>query len=309
MALKQPGLISRAEAAATLVITARAKEGLRLRKVYVTNPSGTLQHVTLINDTARVGFFRIQGLGGRHLSGPNDASRGRNLLDFMTRFLNFPGYPIAEGESLTINVDNGTADIFALYDSFDSADIKADAPQGSHSGDVTFVNYGTNLAAIAATGYNKVDNRRNPAEMVGFPFGGVGAGLVPSLKKVDLLWVGGQAVARFVGAGATGQTQYLRLRQGSAPAQTLFDRADVGYPFFGTIPGAGVDYTSSRQVLPSSVDTGGFQSTTDEDVVVPQMTFGANDELAFQVLTNIVGAGNLAAGDIDVWAVMRVYSA
>ncbi len=309
MALQQPGLIFRAEAATTLVVTARAQEALRVKKIFAINPSVATQFVTIINDTARVGFFRTAGLGGRHLVPPNETARGVNLLDFMMKHLSFPGYPVAAGESLTIAVDAGNADLFVVADSFDPADIKRDMPNGAASADVTFVNYGTNVAAIATAVYTKVDDSRNPDEMSPFPFGVPGRGLVPAARRQTIHMVGGQAVGRFVGVGATANTQFLRIRSGAAPAQTLFDRADVGYQFIGTVPGAGVDYTSVRQDFFSAGPTA-FPGVLDEtDIVTPVINAGPNDELALQVSTQIAGAGQLNIGDVDVWVITRIFPA
>ncbi len=310
MALLQPGLISRAEAVASLVITARAQEALRVRKIFVTNPSAALAHVTIINDTARVGFYRVNGLGGRHLVASNETSRGVNVLDFLTSQMGFPGYPVAAGESLSIVLDTGTADIFVVYDSFDPADVKRDMPNGAASTDVTFLNYGTNGAAITAAQYTKLDTSRNPAEMSPFPFGVPGRGLVPAGRRQEILFVGGQAVGRFVAAGATMNTQFLRIRSGAAPAQTLFDRADVGFPFLGTVPGAaGADYASVRQAFFSGGPSGFPLELFPWDAVTPKMSFGPNDELAMQVSTQIVGAGQLNALDVDLWVLTHIFPA
>ncbi len=309
MALQQPGLIFRAEAAANLVVTARAQEALRVRKIFAFNPTVTPQHVTIINDTARVGFFRTNGLGGRQMANPNERNSIPNILDFMVKSLSFPGYPVAAGESLTIVVDAGVADLFAVADSFDPADVKRDMPNGAASNDVTFVNYGTNAAAITTATYTKVDSSRNPAEMSPFPFGVPGRGLVPAARRQTILMVGGQAVGRFVAAGATMNTQYLRIRQGAAPAQTLFDRNDVGYQFIGTVPGAGVDYTSRRQDFFGGRNEVAGEIIDERAIVTPVINAGPNDELALQVSTQIVGAGQLNAGDIDVWVITRIFPA
>jgi hypothetical protein len=314
MALQQPGLIFRAEAATSLVITARAQEALRVRKIFAMNTSvaaPAAQHVTIINDTARVGFFRINaGLGGAHLVPPNETKRGVNLLDFMTVNLGFPGYPVAAGESLIIAVDTGTADLFAVADSFDPADVKRDMPNGAASNDVTFVNYGTNSGAITTATYTKVDSSRNPAEMSPFPFGVPGRGLVPAGRRQTILVVGGQAVGRLNAVGVSMNTQYLRIRQGAAPAQTLFDRNDVGFQFIGTVPGAvGVDYTSVRQDFFSAGPSGFPLEMFPWDIVTPQINAGPNDELAIQVSTQIAGAGSLSAGDLDVWVITRIFPA
>ncbi len=308
MALRQAGLIFRAEAAASLIITPRAGEGFRVRKIYVYNVSAATAFVTLVNDTARVGFFRVAGFGGNHLGqarllDKDQTVKASNLIDYMTELYQFSGYPVVQGENFTVSVNTGTADFFIIADSFDAADIVSSQPQGSHSSDVMFVNYGTNLAALTTAAYFKIDSRQNPGEMVAFPFGAAGAGLVPAGKRVSLLTLGGQPVGRFVSAGNTMGTFYLRPRMGTAPAQTILDRNDVGYPFIGTIPGAGVDYTSVRSALPSVPDA--YTRYVDN---FPRLDFNSNDELALQVSTVIVGAGQLNAGDVDVWVIERVFT-
>src|SRR2546422_277989 len=225
MALRQAGLISRAEAASTLAVATRSGEGFRVRRIFVSNVSAASAFATILNDT--------------------------------------------------------------------------------HQSDYLFVIYGTNLSIISATGYNKLDNCQSPAEMMKFPFGPVGQGLVPAGKKVDLQVLGGQPAGRFTSAGNTAQNQYLRLRMGTAPATTLLDRNDVGFPFFGVIPGAaGGDYTSVRSSFPSTPRS--FETLDD---VAVDFTFNPNDELSLQLQTTIVGTGTLAAGDADVWVLERVSTA
>lgn len=306
MALRQAGIIFRAEASAGLVIAARAQESLRIRRIHVTNPSVSTQFVTLVSDTARVGFFRSNGFGGRHLIAPNETARGDNLLDFMTRYLGFPGYPVAGGEQFQVLPNTGTADIFVVADVADLGDNVQTQPNGSKGNDLTFVNYGTNSAAIAAAGYVKVDGSNNGPEFARFPFGVVGAGLVPAQRRATVQMIGGQAVGRFNAAGVNASTTYLRIRKGSPPGETLFDRADVGYPFFGTVPGAGVDYTSVRQNLPSSEAVTSQRGLRPDDVIPPTIELGPNDELALQVGVALTGAGSLSIGDVDVWVVERL---
>jgi hypothetical protein len=309
MALRTAGLIFRAEAAASLVITPRSGEAFRVRRIFTANHSGTLQHATIINDTSRVGFFRLIGLGGSHLLNPRELEvannlRGTNMLDFMALRIGFKGYPVVQGEALTISLDNGTADIYAVADSYDPGDVNANEQCGSKSPDVLYMNYGTNLAAIAATGYNKLDSRRNPNEMVAFPFGAAGAGLVPAGKRVHIYLIGGQPSGRFVSGGNTATTTYIRPRIGTVPGSTVFDRSDVGVPFLGTTPGAATDYASLRSGVPSNP-----WAVDPTDQVLAEMDFTPNDELVLQVLSTIVGAGQLNASDIDVWTLQRVFPA
>lgn len=310
MALQQPGLIFRAEAASSLVITPRMGEAFRVRRIYVSNPSASLQHLLVVNDTARVGFFRTNGLGGAHLLPPRDYEpgttlRGGNMINWMEAFENFTGYPVVQGEAMTLTLDTGTADIFAVADSYDAGDVKSSEQCGSKSPDVMWVNYGTNGAILNATGYYKLSQSRNPAEMVAFPFGIPGAGLVPAGKKAHIYVIGGQATGRFASAGNTAQTMWLRPRLGNVPALTLFDRNDVGFPMVGNVPGAaGADYTSMRQSLPSNLD-----ASNQWYRVAAQIDFNGNDEFSLQVNATVAGTGQFNVGDLDFWVLIRVYPA
>lgn len=309
MALRQAGLIFRAEAAASLIITPRAGEAFRVKSIFVGNVSGTPAFVTLINDTARVGFFRVAGFGGSHLVAPrlieqDQTTVGTNMIEIMRALWNFAGYPVAQGENFTASVNTGTADFFIIADSVDAADVASSMPQGSHSSDVTYINYGTNLSVLSVATYTKLDSRQNPAEMVAFPFGSPGAGLVPAGKAVHMFKLGGAPVGRFVSAGNTANSQYLRPRLGTAPALTVLDRNDVGYQFIGVAPGAaGTSYTAVRTALESAPPIG-----LPPIVTFPEMDFKSNDEFALQLSTVIVGAGQLNAGDADVWTIQRVYT-
>jgi hypothetical protein len=310
MALQQPGLIYRAEVTTNLVITPRMGEGFRVRRIFVANPSAPIQHLTVINDTARVGFFRTNGLGGSHMLNPraheaSAAIRGGNVLDWMTKFENFTGYPVVQGEAMTLQLDTGTADIFAVADSYDAADVKSSEQCGSKSPDVLFMNYGTNGSAVTSAGYTKLSLSRNPAEMVNFPYGIPGSGLVPAGKKAHIYVIGGAAVGRYTSAGNTAGTQWLRPRLGNVPAMTLFDRNDVGVPVIGNVPGAaGADYTAPRQAIPSILD-----ASNDWYRVLAQLDFNGNDEFSLQVSTTVAGTGQLSANDMDFWVLMRVYPA
>lgn len=307
MALRQAGLIFRAEAAASLVITPRAGESMVVRRIFASNPSTTLQHVTVINDTARVGFFRIVGLGGSHLLNPRSHEvsgnvRGSNMIDWMIQQLGFKGYPVVQGESLTLSLDTGTADLYAIADIYDVADVKSTDQCGSKSPDVIYLNYGTNLAALTVAAYAKLNASRNPAEMVQFPFGAAGAGLVPAGKKATIYMLGGQPSGRFVSGGNTMGTQYLRPRVGTSPAQTILDRNDVGIPFIGTIPGASTDYTSVRSGVPSCP-----REEFPLDDTLADLAFNGNDELSIQLSTVLAGTGQLNALDVDVWTLQRIF--
>ena len=313
MALRQAGLIFRKEGAINFTIAPRAGESLRIRKIHVTNPGiGTL-FCLLINDTARVGFFRVAPgfYGGVHLTNPrleevDAAACGCNMVDWMAAQAGFTGYPVVQGEAFTLQLNAGTADFFIVADSYDAADVKSTEQNGSKSTDQLYINYGSNGAIIAADGYYKVDTQLNPIEMMAFPFGVPGAGLLPSGKKCDVLLLGGQPVGRLNGLGLSGVTNYLRAHVGAAPAQSILDRNDVGLLFQGHVPAVGADWTSTRSSIPSNP-----RPYAAVDSWLPKLSFQGNDEFALQVQVTVAGgAGNqLDAFDLDVWTLLHVYPA
>lgn len=313
MALRQPGLIFRSEGTNTLVITPRAGEAFRIRRIVVDNPGVGALFCLLINDTARVGFFRVgQGFyGGAHLLNANDqegvaAQRGCNMVDWMAAQANFAGYPVIQGTAFTLKMNGvSTADFFVVADSYDAADVKGTEQNGSQSLDQLYINYGTNAAILTVSDYYKVDFQLTPVEMMAFPFGPPGAGLLPAGKKCDVLLIGGQPGGRLNGPGLSGATTYLRAHVGAAPAQTILDRADVGIPFIGTVPVAGMDWTSTRSGIASNP-----RPFVPLEAWLPKLTFQGNDELSLQVGVNIVGVGGqVDAFDFDVWTLLHVYPA
>lgn len=314
MALRQAGLIFRSEGTNALVIAPRAGEAFRIRRIVVNNPGVGALFCLLINDTARVGFFRVGAgfYGGAHLLGANDqegvaAQRGCNMIDWMAAQANFAGYPVIQGTAFTLQMNGvSTADFFVVADSYDAADVKGTEQNGSQSLDQLYINYGSNSAIIATPDYYKVDIQLTPQEMMAFPFGPPGAGLLPAGKKCDVLLVGGQAFGRLNGAGLSANTTYLRAHVGAAPAQTILDRADVGIPFLGTVPVAGADWTSTRQGIASNP-----RPFVPLEAWLPKQSFQGNDELSLQVGILITGGAGaqIDAYDLDVWTLLHVYPA
>lgn len=108
---------------------------------------------------------------------------GMTLLEYLTRAGLFSGYPIPEGQKMTLSgVKQAGAVVEVTYDIYDGADVKATEPNGTESSIQEYVNYGNSGASITASGDNKFDTMVNPGEFVGFPWQAV----VPSKNRIEV---------------------------------------------------------------------------------------------------------------------------
>lgn len=105
------------------------------------------------------------------------------LLSYLGKLGIFKGYPIAEGETMTIEGMGGTNSIcLILYESYSPADIKPDQENGSKSSEYFFINYGDTGDAINTSGDTIYDNPVTPPEFPDFPFGKV----VPANHEIEI---------------------------------------------------------------------------------------------------------------------------
>jgi len=89
----------------------------------------------------------------------------------------FKGFPVAEGETFTIELcTDATAVKMVEYDIYDAGDITAEMENGSKSDTFMYVNYGDTGAVLQIIADTVLGQTNNPTEYPNFPFGG----LVPS---------------------------------------------------------------------------------------------------------------------------------
>lgn len=188
MPLREPFMVKENfnGATATLSITAKVGEGLRIKELRV----GALAahgFCECFIDRLSIGFFYIGDINANHLEQCSEADALPNLFQRLQQLGVFNGYPIAEGETFEIRPAVAGALIVGaiIYEIWDAADVKPDEECGSKSSSFTFINYGTNTLQIAAGAYGRLDLSRNPAEYPAFPFGDV----VPPGYEIDILGI------------------------------------------------------------------------------------------------------------------------
>ncbi len=158
------------------------------------------------------------------------------LLSYLRKKDIFKGFPVAEGETFTIDLINGANDVKMVeYDIYDAGDMTNEMENGSKSNTYLYVNYGDTGADLQAVADTILGQSNNPAEYENFPFGAS----VPSGHKIELIGIlaSDVAPAANVGGAAT-YTDYLKFMKGR---EVLFDEDHNGLLYdapFADPPGA-----------------------------------------------------------------------
>jgi len=150
----------------------------------------------------------------------------------------FKGFPVAEGETFTIELcTDATAVKMVEYDIYDAGDITAEMENGSKSDTFMYVNYGDTGAVLQAAADVVLGQSNNPAEYPNFPYGG----LVPSGQKMELIGILASDISPAANTATPyTYTQYLKFMQGR---EILFDEDHNGLLYYNpdTTPGGAVN--------------------------------------------------------------------
>ena len=150
----------------------------------------------------------------------------QTVLSFLGSKGLFTGYPVAEGETFTLQLITGaTAVKMVEYELYDAGDISNEMDNGSKSGTFLYVNYGDTGADLQLVVDTVLGESNNPAEYPDFPFGGI----VPSGQRIDLIGILASDVAPAANVTGTFSTQYLKLMKGR---EVLFDEDHNGLLYY-----------------------------------------------------------------------------
>jgi hypothetical protein len=95
-----------------------------------------------------------------------------SLPSYLYRKGLWPGYPVAEGQSITLtNTVGASFSGQIIVDEYDAGDIRRDDVNGSDSSDMVYISYGHTGASINAAGEYKYNTSWMPTGFSGFPFG------------------------------------------------------------------------------------------------------------------------------------------
>lgn len=271
-------------------ITAKAGESLRLKDVInLTTPyTGWIQ--ILVNNSLIHEF--PNGLSDVGLFG---SGRGDDLNDSIFQQAARRGYdlsvPVAEGDTLTIQPSAGTPTIIAVYDVYDAADQKSDAPNGRQADELITCLFGTNPDAVSAAGDITLSAKLNAAQTPDFPF----VDGAPSGKVVDVLAIVAQPF-KYTSSGGVDELHSTHVKFYRDSDLLLTEDAD-GISF----DGSGNTATSSTMTFDAPRGALGFgaQLMRGEPLWLPQpLSFEAGRELKTVVAVAVNGTVSMPANSV-----------
>ncbi len=179
-----------------LELEAKTGQGLIIKNVMIKNP--LLDYVTISISKTTVGYFRVGGVLGNHLSFhvgravptpflSTPGNVGQNsLLAYLFNLGLFTGYPVASGEKFLIQGAKQSTSVQSVeFEIWDAADITPEMENGSKASSYLYVNYGRSASTINVTTDVILSVTNNPAEFPDFPFGKI----VPANRNIELLGI------------------------------------------------------------------------------------------------------------------------
>ena len=298
MALIEPFMVkSEIEMSTDESFTLRADTGesLLVKDIKIAESNAKYYIISIDRDT--IGFFR----GGGHVLDShlytartiNTAEcsglasiRSKTLLSLMIEKGFFKGFPIAEGQKLTISpYPDGTTlkHVVVFYEKYEAGDIKKEDINGSEAKEYVYVAYGRISDEVKEAGEYVYDVMVNPQEFADFPY----ERECPAKTEIEVLGITGWEGISVADASNYSYTKYLKIFKGR---KLLFDSEKKGLPIYqwfwsglsGQVGGRGFSvlgqYTPVDYRMPLLFDT--------------PIKFTPGEELRLILETGVTGSGN-----------------
>lgn len=223
------------------------------------------------------------------------------ILDYLGKKGIFKGFPIAEGQTLTIEgAAQASCICTVIYEQWDPGDIKPDMENGSLSKEYFFLNYGNCGGNVNVNGDTLYNTAKSPAEFPDFPFGKV----VPAKHEIQILAMLGSTFSPNENDGTDyTNTKFIKMVR---DRETLFDEDRNGLIFWSQ---KNTGYLGKDNVAQGFSVIGGY---TEHDNGMPlefnpPLVFSAGDELNIYLTTEKGGAGkNIAIDEHEICLVEKV---
>lgn len=236
--LRQANMVKRITASGGGNLSAAAGESLLVKRIECI-PSASDGYLTLSVDRVTVGYYRVKGKSGNHLSTILTSYLKRNLMQFLADAGINVTIPVGEGQTFNVSRFAEEGNVILVYDKYDAGDVTPIMPNGSESKEFNFIQYAKIGTAPTATGDHLIDTALTPAEFPDFPCGKV----VPALHTIKLLGIVGCPFVNASGANVNFETQFMKLIKGR---EVLFDEDRNGIPFNGEDAAAVADTYGSN---------------------------------------------------------------
>lgn len=229
------------------------------------------------------------------------SSLGETLLAYLGRKGIFKGYPVAEGETFTIELCTGATAVKVVeYEIYDAADITNVMENGSKAESYMYVNYGDTGAVLQATASTVLAETNNPTEYPDFPFGGI----VPSGQKMELIGILASDVAPAANVAAIATyTDYLRFMKGR---EVLFDEDHNGLLYMARF----LDPPGAVNMIGEGFAVGGNFTQCDvkpPHIFEPPEVFNEGEELSVSWHVIYTGVGSAISQELqEVGLILRI---
>ena len=297
MAIKARDQLKWSGAVSELELEADTGEAFLVKDIFVDGLADTYTTVSI--DKTTVGYFRTDaGNLGNHLHWRLEDSEKKTLLGYLMDKGIFKGFPVAEGQSITVNVGSNTV-IGIVYDIYDVADITSDMENGSEAKEYMLINYGRKASTgNLANGDNEYVYTKLPSEFPDFPFGKD----VPAKTTIDIYGILATDVGRVSSSGSNKQkTKYIKLIK---EREVLFDEDKRGLLLQGHLG------TSDNYYVGEGFSVVG--NYTDIDKRLPllfsePLSFSSGEELSVVVNTSVdLGSANIPVAFGEVAFIEKV---
>jgi len=300
MAIKRPWAVRQFRASSGPSWTVPIGESWRVKRIVSSTVSGGYLQVLI--DRTSVGYWRIDGgTLGSHLFQRQNALEGPNLFGWLVGQEIHPGYPVAEGQTLTLRpVPSGSITGWIEYEVYDAGDIRADEPCGSDSDELVLVNYGRPSGDVSAGTETRYTVSVLPAEFPDFPFGAP----VPGGYEVEVI---GLVASERSTTSAGSASNYIvtagyKLMRGR---EVLFDQdrnpiLALGYPSTNT---------STTLIGNNFAAVGEYSDKSlKPPLILPEpVVFGPGEECIITVTTEIGGTGaTITAANLEIGVIERI---
>jgi hypothetical protein len=300
MAIKRPWAVRQFRGTAAPSWTVPIGESWRVKRIVASPVSGGYLHVLI--DRTGVGYWRIDsGVLGNHLFPRQNALENENLFGLLVELGIHPGYPVAEGQVLTLRtVPSGVTTGWIEYEVLDAGDIRPDMPCGSDSDEVVIVNYGRPSGDVSSATETRYAVSILPAEYPDFPFGQP----VPGGCEVEIIGLVASERSTTSGSSASNYivTAGYKVMRGR---EVLFDQdrnpiLALGYPSTSTgttLIGnnfAAVGEYSDKSLKPP--------------LILPEpVLFNSGEECTITVTTELGGSGaTITAANLEIGVIERI---
>jgi len=223
---------------------------------------------------------------GSHLGTVEEAYGIDSLPRYLFRKEVWPGYPVAEGQSITLtNTVGAYFNGMIIVDEYDSSDIRRDMVNGSDATEMTYVCYGSTGGNIPSSGEYKYGTALMPTGFMNFPFGDV----VPSgyqANVIGLMFSGRRSVGSLP-ADFNSIIGYKFMSQ----RQVLFAKDRTYIPCIMTLPS-----TTSTFVIGFDIGPSGDYTTKSHKqpwIFDAPMVFNEGEDLS--IYAEVVSGGNSVA--------------